>query len=39
MTGMGVVSCLGHEVEAFYNSLLEVIAVISGRLQASLLGA
>ena len=25
VTGMGVVSCLGHEVEEFYNGLLEVL--------------
>ena len=24
VTGMGVVSCLGHEVDEFYNNLLEV---------------
>ena len=29
MTGMGVVSCLGNEVEQFYNHLLEVNAYCS----------
>ena len=28
VTGMGVVSCLGHDPETFYNSLLEVSIAI-----------
>ena len=37
MTGMGLTTCLGHEVDTFYNNLLEVGARLLGGTSVNLL--